>query len=122
MPNAHRYFPFTVNIIPPSRFGRNTESIRVQEVLRRLRIYLSELDEFKHFDTALARLAFREKGMRPFHPCRDFTLRHARFFAGRDQLLEKSVIESLMGRSSPLARDSSLRLLLLLHLSSLGNA
>jgi hypothetical protein len=96
--------------------------VRVQKVLRRLLIYLSKLDEFKHFDTALARLAFREKGMRPFHPCRDFALRHARFFAGRDQLLEKSVIDSLMGRSSPLARDSSLRLLLLLHLSSLGNA
>jgi hypothetical protein len=27
-----------------------------------------------------------------------------------------------MGRRSPLARDSSLRLLLLLHLSSVGNA
>jgi hypothetical protein len=36
--------------------------------------------------------------------------------------LKKPVVESLMGRCSPLPRDSSLRLLLLLHLSSVGNA
>jgi hypothetical protein len=100
----------------------DSDLIRVQEVLRRLRIYLSKLDEFKDFDAALARLAFREEGMRPYHTCGDFTLRHARFFAGRDQLLKKSIVESLMGRCPPLPRDSSLRLFLLLHLSSVGNA
>jgi hypothetical protein len=99
----------------------DSELIRVQEVLRRLRIYLSKLDEFKYFDAALARLAFREKGMRSFHPCGDFTLRQARFLAGRDQLFKKPVVESLIGRRPTLARDSSLRLLLLLHLSSVCN-
>ena len=100
----------------------DSELMRVQEVLRRLLIYLSKLDEFKYFDAALARLALREKGMRSFHACGDFTLRQARFLAGQDQFFKKSVIESLMGRSSPLPRDSSLRLLLFLHLPSLGNA
>lgn len=100
----------------------DSELVGVQEVLRRLGIYLSKLDEFKHFDTALAGLAFGEKGMRPFHPCGDFALRQARFFAGRDQLFEKSVVKSLMMRRPPLAGDSRLRLLLFLHLSSVGNA
>jgi hypothetical protein len=100
----------------------DSELIMVQEVLRRLLIYLSKLDEFKYFDAALAGLALREKRMRPFHACGDFTLCQARFLAGRDQLLKKPVVESLMGRCSPLPRDSSLRLLLLLHLSSVGNA
>ena len=100
----------------------DSELIRVQEVLRRLGIYLSKLDEFKHFDAALTCLAFREEGIRPFHPCGDFTLRQARFLAGRNQLFKKSVIKSLMGRRPSLARDSSLRLLRLLHLSSVGNA
>ena len=103
-------------------FRRDTQSIRVEEVLRRLRIYLSKLDEFKHFDTALACLAFGEKGMRPFHPCGDFTLCQARFLAGRDQLFKKPIIDSLMGRRPPLARYAGLRLPLLLHLSSVGNA
>ncbi len=100
----------------------NRGLIRVQEVLRRLRIYLSKLDKFKDFDTALARLAFREEGMRPSHACGDFALRQFCFLAGRDQLFEKSVVESLMGRRPSLTRDSSLRLLLLLHLSSVGNS
>lgn len=100
----------------------DSELIRVQEVLRRLLIYLSKLDEFKYFDAALARLAFREKGMRSFHACGDFPLRQACFLTGRNQLFKKSIVESLMGRCSPLARDSSLRLLLFLHLSSVGNA
>ncbi len=90
--------------------------------MRRLLIYLSKLDEFKHFDTALTRLAFREEGVRSPHTCGYLTLGQARFFAGRDQLFKKSVVESLMGRSSPLPRDSGIRLLLLLHLSSVGNA
>ena len=100
----------------------DSELMRVQEVLRRLLIYLSKLDEFKYFDAALARLALREKGMRSFHACGDFTLRQARFLAGQDQLFKKPVVESLMGSRPPLTRDSSLRLLLLLHLSSVGNA
>ena len=58
--------------------------IRVQEVLRRLRIYLRKFDEFKYFDAALASLALREEGMCPFHACGDFTLRQAHFLAGRD--------------------------------------
>jgi hypothetical protein len=90
--------------------------------LRGFRIYLSELNEFKDFDAALARLAFREEGMRPFHPCGDFALRQTCFLSGRDQLFKKSIVESLMGRRPTLARDSSLRLLLFLHLSSVGNA
>lgn len=96
--------------------------IRVQKVLRRLRIYLSKLNEFKDFDTALARFAFREKRMRPFHACRDFPLRQAHCFAGRDQLFDKSVVKSLMMRRPPLAGDSRLRLLLLRHPSSVVNA
>ncbi len=59
---------------------------------------MSELDQFKHFDTALARLAFREEGMRPLHTCGNFALRQPCFLAGRDQFFKKSVIESLMGR------------------------
>jgi len=103
---------------PPFR----AELIGNQKVLRRLVIDLSKLDQFKHFNAALARLTFREEGVRPTHAGGDFSLRQPSFFAGRDQLFKKFVIKSLMGRRSPLARDSSLRLLLLLHLSSVGNA
>ena len=66
-----------MDIIPHIQFRRKTELIMVQEVLRRLRIYLSKLDEFKYFDAALAGLALREKRMCPFHACGDFTLRQA---------------------------------------------
>ena len=83
---------------------------------------MGKLDEFKDFDTALAGLAFREEGMCSRHTCGDFALRQARFLTGRDELFKKSVVESLMGRRPPLARDSGLRLLLFLHLSSVGNA
>jgi hypothetical protein len=111
---------FVLFVLRPFRL--DTESIRVEEELWRLLIDLSKLNEFKDFDTALARLAFREERVRPFHACGDFALCQTRFLAGRDEFFEESVVESLMGRRPPLARDSSLRLLLFLHPSSVGNA
>lgn len=83
---------------------------------------MGKLDQFKDFDAALARLAFREERMRPAHARGDIALSQPGFFARYDQFLQKSVIESLMGRRPPLARDSSLRLPLLPHLSSVVNA
>lgn len=91
-------------------------------MLRRLVIDISKPYQFKHFDAALARHAFRKEGVRPAHARGNFVLRQARFLAGGNQLFKKSVVESLMGRRPSLARDSGLRLLLLLHLSSVGNA
>jgi hypothetical protein len=91
-------------------------------VLRRLVIDFSKLNQFKHFDAALTRLTFREERVRPAHTRGNFALCQPCFLTGRNQLFKKSVVESLMGRRPSLARDSSLRLLLFLHLSSLGNA
>jgi len=120
--SASAILAFYVPLIPHSFLQYETESTRIEKVLRGLVIYMSKLDEFKHFDAAFARLAFREEGVRPAHVRGDFALRQSRFFAGRDELFEKSVIESLIGRCSSLARDSCLRLLLFLHLSSVGIA
>jgi hypothetical protein len=90
--------------------------------LRRLVVNLSKLDKFKDFDTALSRLALREKGMRPTHSRGDFALGQAGFLTSRGELFEKSVVQSLMGRRSSLARNPSLRLLFFLHLPSVVNA
>jgi hypothetical protein len=103
-------------------FRFDTESIRIKEVLRRLLIDLSELDQFEYFDAALTGLAFREKRMRPSHPRRDFPLRQVCLLPCHNQFFEKSVIESLVMRRPPLAGDSRLRLLLFLHLPSVVNA
>jgi hypothetical protein len=91
-------------------------------MLRRLVIDFSKLDQFKHFDAALTRLTFREEGVRSAHPGRDLPLRQPCFLAGRNQFLEKSIIERLMLRRPAFAGYASLRLFLFLHLSSVRNA
>ena len=91
-------------------------------MLRRLVIYLSKLDQFKHFDAALTRLAFREEGVRPAHAGSYLPLCQPCLLTGRNQFLNKSVIQSLMLRRPALAGYAGLRLFLFLHLSSVGNA
>lgn len=59
--------------------------------------------------------------MRSAHTRRDFALRQPGLFTARDQLLEESVVESLMLRRPPLARRAGFRLLPSLHLSSVVN-
>lgn len=93
-----------------------------QEVLRRLVVDLSKLDQFEHFEAAFARLTFREERMRSSHPGRDLPLRQPCLVTGRNQFLQKPIVQSLMLRRSPLARDTRLRFLLFLHLSSVRNA
>ena len=82
---------------------------------------MSKLDEFKDLDTAFSRLTFREEGMRSAHTGRDFALRQSGLLTTRDQLLQESVVESLMLRRPPLARRAGFRLLPSLHLSSVVN-
>lgn len=91
-------------------------------MLRRLVIDLSKLDQFEHFEAAFAGLTFREEGVRSAHAGRDLPLRQPCLVTGRNQFLQKPIVQSLMMRCSPLARDARLRFLLFLHLSSLRNA
>ncbi len=91
-------------------------------MLRGLVIYFSKLDQFKHFDAALTRLAFREEGVRSTHAGSDLPLCQACLLTGRDQFFDKSVIQSLMLRRPTFAGDARLRLFLFLHLSSVCNA
>lgn len=100
----------------------NTESIRGQEVLRRLVIDLSKLDEFKYLDAAFARLAFREERVCSSHAGADLSRCQPGFLAGRNQFFKKSVVKSLMLRRPAFAGHTRLRFLLFLHLSSVGNA
>ena len=93
-----------------------------QKVLRRLVVDLSKLDQFEHFEAAFAGLTFREEGMCSSHAGRDLPLRQPCLITGRNQFLQKPIVESLMLRRSPLARDARLRFLLFLHLSSVRNA
>ncbi len=90
--------------------------------MRGLVIYLSKLDQFKHFDAALTRLALREEGVRPAHAGGYLPLRQPCFLTGRNQFLDKSVIQSLMLRRPAFAGYAGLRFFLFLHLSSVGNA
>jgi hypothetical protein len=93
-----------------------------QEVLRRLVINLSKLDEFKHFEAAFAGLTFREEGMGPSHADGDLPLRQPCFLACRNQFLNELVIQSLMLRRPAFTGYACLRFFMFLHPSSVGNA
>jgi hypothetical protein len=90
--------------------------------LRRLVIDLSELNQFEHFDAALACLAFREKGMSPAHSRGHVPLCQSSFFTGGNQLAEKLIVKSLMMRGPSFTGHAGLGLPLLLHLPSLVNS
>ena len=91
-------------------------------MLRRLVVDVSKLDEFKHFEAALTRFAFREERVGSVHTRSNFPLCQPRFLADRNQLFEKPIVKSLMLCCPSFAGDARLRFLLFLHPSSVGNA